>query len=316
MKTIVLKIPQYFNHNTFDTALNKQDIFDDIQKDPCHIIFDVSETKHISVLGLLLIAQIADRVMKSGYKCSVHYGKPKQESHMAWFARIMGLVNGNADEGIKEYLDSFRVEIQRCHNGKESLAAVNKLIPIIKREINPSESVLKALNWALWELVDNAGAHGYGIYDRFDINYINPVYFCAFDYKELIDIAIIDTGKGIHKSFLSSGKEKYKNILNEDALRLAIQDKESGHPKGSPGFGLFGCSEIAKQSKGELVIISGVNKLVLSKDCLNIVQSGNFDGTMVLLSIPQKLDLNLEKIFGKDSNIILESIDDLLGGVK
>ena len=35
------------------------------------------------------------------------------------------------------------------------------------------------------------------------------------DYKDIIEIATMDIGRGILKSFLMSGKEKYKNIANE-----------------------------------------------------------------------------------------------------
>lgn len=313
MEKIVIKIPTLFHHGHFDIILNHQILTAEIKDGAYHVVFDLSETDHISVLGLLLIRQIADYLTERKCRCSVYYGKPKQQSFMAWYSRIMGLVKSKDQQEVQEYLNDVRVEIHRCHNGKESLKAVNKLIPIIKSELKPSDSVLKALNWALWELIDNAGAHGYGVYNSFDVGYSRPVYFCAFNYKEFIDIAILDTGRGIHKSFLLSGKDKYKKISNEEALELAIQDKESGHPHGSPGFGLFGCAEIAKQSKGAVVIISGNRKLVLSGNGKNVVPCGNFNGTMVLLSIPQKLEINLETIFGKDSNVVLESIDDLFG---
>lgn len=313
MEKMIIKIPPFFHHGHLDSVLNHQILTAEIKNGAYHVFFDVSETEHISVLGLLLIAQMADYLIERKCKCSVYYGKSKQQSHMAWYSRIMGLVKNDDQQEARKYLDDFRVEIHRCCNGTESLKAVNKLIPIIKNELKPSDSVLRALNWALWELVDNAGTHGYAVYDSFDVSYSKPVYFCAFKYKEFIDIAILDTGRGVHKSFLLSGQEKYKNISNEKALELAIQDKESGHPHGSPGFGLFGCAEIARQSKGALVIISGDHKLVLSGDDKNVIPSGNFNGTMVLLSIPQKLVLSLEAIFGKDSNVVLESIDDLFG---
>ena len=109
----------------------------------------------------------------------------------------------------------------------------------------------KALNWALWELVGNAGLHGYQMYGKSDCNYPKPVYFCAFDYKDFIDMAILDIGCGIHTSFLNSGKDKYKNITNAEALSLAIKESETGDPGGSTGFGLFGCAEIARKAKGK-----------------------------------------------------------------
>lgn len=313
----LLKLPKYFDHNQFDALLNQErQLFNEIRGNPQDIVFDLSETEFISTLAVLLIAQISDNFIAGGHKCLVQYGKPKKESLTAWLFGVMGLVKDENDKEVQSYLDTFRVGIKRCHNGKESLDAVNKLIPIIRSEIKPSENVLRALNWALWEIVDNAGTHGYGTYDDMQSNYPRPVYFCAFSYKDvMIDIAILDSGQGIHKSFLTSGKEKYRNITNEDALKLSIQNSESGHPKGSPGFGLYGCAEMAKQSDGKLMIISGENKLIRSKESVDILSSSGYDGTMVSLRIPKQAAVNLESIFGKDSNIVLESIDDLFGSV-
>jgi len=308
---MIIKLPKFFDYNNFDLILNQQEsIWEEAKKDSKQLIFDVSATEYISILGILLITQIADSI-RDKCKCVIRYGKSKQASFMAGLMSIMGVVNNRLDKKIQEYLDNFRVPVQRCHNGGENLKAVNKVIPIIKNEFKPSEEVLKALNWALWELVDNAGMHAYDI-SEFNINYPHPLYFCAFDYKNTIDIAILDMGKGIQASFLASGKEKYKNVSNEDALKLAIQNGETGNPKGSTGFGLFGCCEIAKQARGKLVIISGSHKLIVSEKSIQSFPCSKFNGTMVSLRIPREVVLNLEKIFG-ESNIILEPIEDLLG---
>lgn len=72
---------------------------------------------------------------------------------------------------------------------------------------------------------------------------------------------------------------------------------------------------MAKQSDGKLMIISGENKLIRSKESVDILASSGYDGTMVSLRIPKQAAVNLESIFGEDSNIVLESIDDLFGSV-
>lgn len=314
MQNIIIKIPQYFDIKNFDGVLEQQKILSTRpQKDSQNLIFDFSGTKYTSILGVLLIAHIADELQPLNYKCFAHYGKTKDESLMAWFSRTMGLVKNSPNREIQEYLNTFRVGIQRCINGQQSLDAVNKLIPIIKTELRPSEPVLRALNWAIWELVDNAGIHGYKSSGSFETNYPKPVYFCAFGFKNVIDIAILDSGQGIHNSFISSGIEKYKNITNEKALELSILDKESSNPQGSPGFGLFGCAEIAKQSQGGLVILSSSNKLILSEGNLNILSSSNFNGTMVSLRMPKEVKIDLVKILGKDNVFATEPIENLIG---
>lgn len=307
----IIKLPTHFGHNSFDIILDeKENIISTARKDPKELIFDVSETESISMLGLLLILSICDAVGQD-CKCTVSYGKPISESNMANLMEIMGAVKSQRNKETEEVLDSIRVPVRRCFNGNENLAAVNHVIRIVKNEFNPSTEVLNALNWALWELVDNAGMHGYNI-SEFGKNYPKPLYFCAFDYKDTIEIAILDVGRGIHNSFLESGLEKYKDITSEQSLLLAIKDGVTSKPGGSMGFGLFGCSEIAKYSNGSLIVISGNNKLMISSAGVNAETCSKFDGTMVSLRMPRDAIVNLKGIFGENS-LVLDSIEDVFG---
>lgn len=311
-----IKIPKYFNYNTIDEVLQQRQIL--LQLEECHfseeVIFDLRENEFVSVLGILVIAELSDFLQKEK-KCKC-FVRTSPGTLQLLFPTIMGLVTRDKpDQEVEHYLNQIRVPIQRCHNDKDSLRAVNKLIPIIKHELNPPEPLLKALNWALWELVGNAGLHGYRMYDKDNTDYPYPVYFCAFNYKEFIDMAILDAGYGIHASFLQSGKDKYKSITNAEALSLAIKESESGDPGGSTGFGLFGCAEIARKAKGKLIIISGSHKLIVSEQGEKILSSGKFDGTMVLLTLPQRATIQLADILGEDNITVVSDLDDLLGEI-
>jgi len=311
-----IKIPKILSHNTIGEVLQQREILLQIEecKPSDEIIFDLSENESVSILGILLIAELSD-FLREERKCNC-FVRTKKGSLQLYFPRIMGLIKRDRpNQEIENYLNEIRVPIQRCHNDKESLDAVNRLIPIIRRELNLPEPLLKALNWALWELVANAGLHGYRMYGKGEFDYPKPVYFCAFDYKDFIDMAILDVGCGIHASFLKSGKDKYKNISNAEALTSAIKESETGDPGGSTGFGLYGCAEIARKAKGKLVIISGTDKLIVSEQGEKLLSSGNFSGTMVLLSIPQKSAIDLAEILGKDNITVVSSLDDLIGGV-
>jgi hypothetical protein len=312
LKTI--KIPPTLGHQEFEDLLAQQraTMLGGQQKNiDGSLIFDFSENKNISMLGLLLIAKMSDELRSIGYNCMAI--RPK-ENRTKRILAIMGLINPTEErEEMQKYFDDFRVPIQRCKNGKESLTAVNKLIPIIKKEMNPSEIVLKALNWALWEVVDNAGVHGYRAYASPGLDYTGPVYFCAASLGENIDIAILDQGQGILSSFRSSGKHRYQGLTNGEALRLAIQNNESGHPNGSPGFGLFGCSEIARIGKGQFLLISGANRLLLSEKGAIVSPSSEYKGTMVSLRLDRNAPIDLLQIFNENSLVINLSLDELIG---
>ncbi|MFC1540577.1 hypothetical protein ACFL4J_01015 [Candidatus Margulisiibacteriota bacterium] len=309
-----IKLPENFSHPQFGIILDQEkDILKGAISGPSEVIFDLSGTNYVSNLGLLLIAQFGDRLAKFDCQCKFRYGEPINESLMARFIGMMGLVDRKLDKDFVAYLDTIRVSVHRCFNGDESLKAVNKLMPVVKAKFEPTEEVLKALNWALWEIVDNAGGHGYGGFSGQEMSYLIPVYFCAVARKDEIDISILDCGCGIQNSLTSSGKPEYRNISNAEALALAIKDETSGHPAGSPGFGLYGCAEIARDANGQLTILSGSRKLLLSGKELTVETSPHYQGTMVSLKVPKSASINLKRIFGNKSTIAEESFEDQIG---
>ena len=224
----------------------------------------------------------------------------------------MHLIQGYKDsQEIEAYLDSFRVPLQRCYQEKEIYEALDKkLIPVIRKKLKLPETVVKAVNWVLWEAIGNSIVHGYSMRSYEGI-FPHPIYFCAMSYEKYIKIAILDLGCGIHNSL--SEMEQYKSVTNEEALKLAVQNGVSGNPEGSPGFGLFGSAEIARQSGGELVIISGTSKLILDENRLRVEKSSYYQGTMIELQLPAKINIDLKNIFGKDHIITTEDIDSLTG---
>ena len=243
---------------------------------------------------------------------------PKEEKKVLRFSvEVMGLVRRDEPEEIRHALDAYRVPVQACMNGQQSLDAVNRLIPIIREKFQPSESVLKGLNWALWELIDNAAIHGYQIMAHLGPQgrqYPAPVYFCAFAFDDFIEIAIADCGQGIMSRFHSSEIGRYKNLSNEEALQMAIKLHESANPDEGMGFGLYGCAELARRSAGKLVIISGGHRLTVDQEGVTTTSCYPYQGTLVILRFPEQAKVNLEAIFQRESAIMTMDIDDLVGG--
>jgi anti-sigma regulatory factor (Ser/Thr protein kinase) len=299
-----IHIPEYFDHNAVDAVLKEAD---EIKSSPNKategIKFDFTKANFIA-------SDFPE------YKCLAVYQKEKEKEHIPWMMKVMGITKADETGEINEFLDKFRVPIQRCFYSSDSLKAINeKLIPIVKEKYNPSKNVLKSLNWGLWEAIDNAGVHGYGQDPsaKIKVPYPKPVTFCAWAYKDEIEIGILDSGQGIRNSFTNSGIGKYKCLSNTEALKIAIQKGETSNPENSMGFGLYGCAELARQSGGHLVIISTGNKLVLDDKGINIYDSYTYNGTIVSLCLSKKMDINLDSIFGKNSFMATEDFDDILG---
>ncbi|MCK5267445.1 MAG: hypothetical protein KAR07_04710, partial [Spirochaetes bacterium] len=62
----------------------------------------------------------------------------------------------------------------------------------------------------------------------------------------------------------------------------------SGSQAGSPGFGLYGCAEIAKTSGGELIIISRDKKLQKAHNCEDFLfYAHKLSSYMVVERLPQ-----------------------------
>lgn len=312
MSDIILSVPAYLVEASFLSFIAQQeDLISKISVDTPNVYIDFTKTKYISPLGFLLIASFVDKT--SGYHGKCFARDARHDSIARRFLRVMGVISrDNEEDDDSKFWDAVRVEVQRCNNATEDLNAVNKLMSIIRKKNIPVQ-LLKTINWALFEVVDNAGVHGYKTYDSQLTNYALPVYFCAYSFPEKTEIAILDRGQGVHASFLGSGNAKYEGLTNRDALSMAIRKDTSGHPEGSPGFGLYGCSEIARRFGGEFRLFSGNHLLQIKNGVEIISEHCSIEGTMVSMELNNNVNINLEEFFGEGSVIASESIDDLIG---
>lgn len=134
-------------------------------------------------------------------------------------------------------------------------------------------SVLQALSYCLYEIMDNVHIHS-GKPLGTAITYYD-------DSRKTLRILIADDGMGIKASL--SENEKYKDISEAEALKLCLQDKITDG-KGM-GFGLYTTSKLVERIGKEFILHSGNHKLITNNGTTTVIENGLWQGTLIYMEI-------------------------------
>lgn len=84
---ITIKLPKYFIDQELNLLLDQlENLVKEVKGNPQEITFDLTETEHVSMFGVLVIVQSCDDLWKLGCKCFIRH---ITESTSSWFLRIM-----------------------------------------------------------------------------------------------------------------------------------------------------------------------------------------------------------------------------------
>lgn len=155
---------------------------------------------------------------------------------------------------------------------------VNKMTSHLEIEV----SVLQALSYCLYEIMDNVHIHSGKPLGTAMTYYDNA--------KNALSILIADDGMGI-KASLSENKI-YKDLSEADAIRLCLQDKITDG-KGM-GFGLYTTSRLIDNIGKEFILHSGKHKLIRKDGAESVIENGLWQGTLVymVLGTGEEIDPN------------------------
>ena len=134
-------------------------------------------------------------------------------------------------------------------------------------------SVLQALSYCLYEMMDNVHIHS-GKPLGTAITYYD-------DKQKILCILIADDGMGIQAS-LAQNKD-YKNITEPEALKMCLEDKITDG-KGM-GFGLYTTSRLVENIGKEFILHSGSHKLITKNGRTEIIENGLWQGTLIYMEI-------------------------------
>ena len=134
-------------------------------------------------------------------------------------------------------------------------------------------SVLQALSYCLYEMMDNVHIHS-GKPLGTAITYFDST-------QNTMSILIADDGMGIKASL--SENERYKDITEPEALKMCLEDKITDG-KGL-GFGLFTTSRLVDSIGKEFILHSGKHKLIRKDGQESVVENGFWQGTLIFMVI-------------------------------
>ena len=145
-------------------------------------------------------------------------------------------------------------------------------------------SVLQALSYCLYEMMDNVHIHSG-----------KPLGTAMTHYDEAhktLSILIADDGIGIQASL--SENEAYKNITEAEALKMCLEDKITDG-KGL-GFGLFTISRLVDNIGEEFILHSGMHKLIRKDGNESVIENGFWQGTLIYMVIGTGVEIDPNQI--------------------
>lgn len=273
------------------------------------VVFDFSACKCLSPVILVYIKMWRDTLVSKGIETFYRSSNPATDS----FFKRMGLLPSAKDE--KNIESRFLYHIHPCMSTAECSAAHKDIVSnVVRRGCLPDETFC-AIDYMINELWDNAGVHGYGCYE---VNqYPNPVYICALEFNKCFEVCIGDRGQGIHDSLRKNTSLQSVNN-SKNAVKTSIKNGISGHPNGSPGFGLYSAAEFIRKGSGELFIWSSRCFLRVGAENEKIYSSSFDSGTLVSFIISKDSNVPFEAIMNTHARCSYSSkeyIEEVIGGL-
>ena len=134
-------------------------------------------------------------------------------------------------------------------------------------------SVLQALSYCLYEMMDNVHIHSGKPLGTAMTHYDEP--------QKVLRILIADDGMGIRASLAEN--DLYKDITEPEALELCLEDKITDG-KGM-GFGLYTISRLVDSIGQEFILHSGSHKLIINDGKTSVIENGFWQGTLIYMAI-------------------------------
>ena len=155
-------------------------------------------------------------------------------------------------------------------------------------------SVLQALSYCLYEMMDNVHIHS-GKPLGTAMTYYDNV-------EKTLAILIADDGMGVRASLAEN--EKYREITESDALKMCLEDKVTDG-KGL-GFGLYTTSRLVDSIGKEFILHSGMHKLVRKDGNESVIENGFWQGTLIYMVIGTGEEIDPNQIVDHRADVVEE----------
>jgi anti-anti-sigma regulatory factor len=210
-------------------------------------------------------------------------------------------------------LKSNRIKniVWRYTDEREANALSNAFVAQLEENIECGPGVLDALNWCLFEVMDNVFQHSHAECGYAMLQVLYNSRRCL--------VAVADDGIGIYESFregnVYGARDEY------EAIKLAIQEKVTSKTK-NMGNGLYGLMRVVGLNGGEMEISSGRGHLVFKgarlfgdyRQSRPVLDPDGHRGTVVDWQLDVAKPVSLTQALGMPQpNMRLEAIEDTQG---
>lgn len=168
------------------------------------------------------------------------------------------------------------------------------VINAMNSHIEIEVSVLQALSYCLYEMMDNVHIHS-----GKPLGTAMTYYDCQ---DKLLRILIADDGMGIRASLAEN--EQFKDITEAEALRICLEDTVTDG-KGM-GFGLYTTSRLVNSIGKDFILHSGNHKLIISNGTTSIIENGFWQGTLIYIEIGTAIEIDPNQIVDHRADAVEE----------
>jgi hypothetical protein len=225
------------------------------------------------------------------------------------------------------YISPHRIEapesIKKCPEGivwhfeapREIYSIVGKTIDYLYTKLEWERGTLHALEWSLYELLDNVFQHSKAHAGFF--------MFQVQEKHRRLSYCVADQGQGIYQSFSGS---KYNPTNPLDAITLAVRKGVTRNSTTNMGNGLWGATEIVARSKGQITISSGGAALFFNRVTgvmKNIprvkVLDRSLPGTLIDAQVDASVGVQMSEMFEpleNPVNLRVEALEDVQGAAR
>lgn len=198
----------------------------------------------------------------------------------------------NVSTLIKQYFTSHSNDVAiDVFDEKNIYDVYQRVIETLTQHVNIETTLLQALNYCFYEILDNVLTHS-GKELGIVITHYNPD-------EHILNMLVADDGRGIHSSLAEN--DKYATLTEPEALKMCIQDSVTDG-KGM-GFGLYSTSLLVRDAGLRFDIRSGSHTLRLQNGETTILQSDIWQGTIIYLKLQTDKEINPAEVVANRTNV-------------
>lgn len=268
-----------------------------LRKDSQSLTFDMSDATGLFPNAAVPVAAILEHSKSRGLRVSI-VGSSTLLDKMSLRNPIEA-----SPQNIAEYDALSRVWVYFDH--KQANYMTNAYIDTIRRRIVCQPGVLEALEWSLYEVLDNVMQHARTA-QGFVMMQLHPQ-------SHRLAFAVADAGQGVQRSLAMS--EIYKPASAFDALTMAIKEGVTRDKVENQGNGLFGLFRIIEQNNGRLQMRSGRGMMRLQGNRITgsneaVILSRENPGTFLDVQMAVDRRVSMNEVFNyRHVNDFLESLE-------